>query len=242
VLTPDELQRYQRQIMVQGFGEEGQQKLKKARVLVAGAGGLGSPASIYLAAAGIGNLRIVDSDKVDLSNLNRQILHWTSDIGQPKVDSAGNKLRQLNPEINIETMKTVITGENINDLVAGCDLILDAVDNMATRYLLNQAALNNKIPLFHGAVAGFEGRAMTVLPGRSACLMCLYHGVEIKGKTPVLGTSPAIIAAIQVTEVIKYLTGIGELLIDRFLVYDGLSLRFSEIKVSRDPSCRCCSL
>jgi molybdopterin-synthase adenylyltransferase len=241
MLTEKELERYQRQIMIQGFGQEGQEKIKKARIFLAGAGGLGSPAALYLAAAGIGALRIADLDTVDLSNLNRQVLHWTSNIGERKIDSAKSKLEQLNPEVAIETIQTRITSENINELVDGCDAIVDAVDNLATRYVLNQAAQERRIPLFHGAVSGFEGRAMTVLPGRSACLMCLYRGVSLTRKSPVIGATPAVIASIQVTEVIKYLTGIGQLLTNRFLVYDGLNMRFAEIMVSRDPECKHCS-
>jgi adenylyltransferase/sulfurtransferase len=240
MLSPDELKRYQRQIMIQGFGKEGQEKLKRARVFLAGAGGLGSPAAIYLTAAGIGGIRVIDSDTVDLSNLNRQVLHWTRDTGKLKVESAKRKLRALNPEVKIESINDRLTAENIDDVVKGCDAIIDAVDNLATRYLLNRTALAKKIPLFHGAVAGFEGRAMTVLPGQSACLMCLYQGVDIVVKTPVIGTSPAIIAGIQVTEVIKYLTDIGQLLTNRFLVYDGLNMRFAEINVSPDPNCKHC--
>jgi adenylyltransferase/sulfurtransferase len=240
MLTPDEKERYQRQIMILGFGEAGQEKLKNARVFLAGAGGLGSPAAIYMAAAGIGYIRVIDSDTVDLSNLNRQILHWTRDIGRLKVDSAKRKLRALNPGVKIETINERITEENINSLVRDCNLIVDAVDNLNTRYILNKTALEKNIPLFHGAVAGFEGRAMTIIPGQSACLMCLYQGVDIKVKSPVIGASPAVIASIQVTEVIKYLTGIGQLLTNRFLVYDGLNMRFAEIKVSPDPNCKHC--
>jgi molybdopterin-synthase adenylyltransferase len=240
MLTSRELERYQRQIMIHGFGQQGQEKLKKARVFLAGAGGLGSPAALYLAAAGIGSMRIIDIDTVDLSNLNRQVLHWTSNIGERKIDSAKYKLTQLNPEVEIEAIQTRITAENAGDLVSGCDMILDAVDNLATRYVLNLYAQKQKIPLFHGAVAGFEGRAMTILPGRSACLMCLYRGVSLSQKSPVLGASPAVIAGIQVSEVIKFITGIGKLLTDRFLVYDGLNMRFAEIAVSRDPSCPHC--
>jgi adenylyltransferase/sulfurtransferase len=148
--------------MVRGFGEAGQEKLRQARIFIAGAGGLGSPAALYLTAAGIGTIRIVDMDAVELSNLNRQVLHWTSDIGKNKVDSARNKLHQLNPEVKFETVVEKITSDNIQDLIAGYDLIVDAMDNLQTRYILNQASQNNKIPLFHGAVSGFEGRAMTV--------------------------------------------------------------------------------
>jgi molybdopterin/thiamine biosynthesis adenylyltransferase len=240
MLSSQELERYQRQIMIRGFGEEGQEKLKRARVFLAGVGGLGSPSALYLAAAGVGNIRIVDTDTIELGNLNRQVLHWTGDIGRNKVDSARNKLEQINPEVRIETVKERISRDNINQLVSGYDSIVDAVDNLSTRYILNQAAQENKIPLFHGAVSGFEGRAMTVIPGRSACLMCLYRGVSLTQKSPVVGVTPAIIACIQVTEVIKYVTGMGQLLTDRFLIYDGLNMRFSEIAVSREPACQHC--
>jgi molybdopterin-synthase adenylyltransferase len=240
MLTSQELERYQRQIMIPGFGLEGQEKIKKARAFLAGAGGLGSPAALYLAAAGIGSIRIVDIDTVELSNLNRQVLHWTSNIGERKIDSAKNKLRQLNPGVEIEAIQTMITSENAAEMVSGCDIIIDAVDNLAARYALNLCAQQKKIPLFHGAISGFEGRAMTIVPGQSACLMCLYRGVSLSRKSPVLGATPAIIAGIQVSEVIKYITGIGQLLTNRFLVYDGLNMRFAEIMVARDPSCPHC--
>jgi molybdopterin/thiamine biosynthesis adenylyltransferase len=239
-LSPQELERYQRQIMIPGFAEAGQQKLKKARVLLAGAGGLGSAAALYLAAAGIGYLRIVDSDAVELSNLNRQVLHWTTDTGKHKVESAAQKLKALNPQINIEAVREKITAANISHLVAGCDLIVDALDNLKTRYFLNAAAVAGRLPLFHGAVSGFEGRAMTVIPGETPCLMCLYRGVDLKGKTPVMGATPGIIACIQATEVIKYLVGLGTLLKGRLLVYDGLNMKFTEVTVQRDPGCQVC--
>lgn len=240
MLTPSEMERYSRQLAIPEIGEEGQEKLKKARVLVAGAGGLGSPASLYLAAAGIGTLRIVDQDMVSLNNLNRQILHWSSDIGKSKADSTAEKLTRLNPEIKIEPAAEKITGDNISQLIAGCDVIIDALDNMPARYLLNKAALEAAIPLCHGAVYGFAGRAMTVIPYRSACLMCVYKGATTAERVPVLGVTPAVIAAIQVTEAIKYITGTGTLLTDRILTYDGLDMEFSEIKVARDPDCEHC--
>lgn len=241
MLTPSELQRYQRQIMLKGFGEEAQEKLKKAKVFIGGVGGLGSPAALYLAAAGIGTLRIVDSDAVELSNLNRQVLHWTRDIGKTKVDSAREKLAELNPEIHLEAIHEKITADNVSALVAGCDAIVDAMDNLAVRYLLNETAIALNLPYFHGAVYGLEGRAMTILPGKTACLMCIYQGVNISQKVPVVGTSPGIIGCIQATEVIKYLTGMGELLTGRLLIYDGLNMRFDEVKVNRNPSCRHCA-
>jgi adenylyltransferase/sulfurtransferase len=240
MLTSDELKRYNRQIIMRGFGEEGQEKLKKAKVIVAGGGGLGSPSSIYLAAAGVGTIRIIDHDHVELSNLNRQILHWDKDIGRNKVDSAAEKLSQLNSNIQIEALKETINEDNVSSLVAGFDIIVDAMDNLSTRYLLNKAAIENHIPFIHGAIYGLEGRAMTIIPGETACLRCVYQGLTLKGRFPVVGVTPAIIGCIQATEAIKYIVGIGKLLTNRLLVYDGLSMKFMELSVKRDPSCEHC--
>jgi len=241
MLTRDELERYDRQIMIRGLGEEGQEKLKRAKVIIAGGGGLGSPVSIYLAAAGIGMIRIVDRDKVELSNLNRQVLHWDEDIGRRKVDSATEKLKRLNQGVEIEAIEEMITEANISQLVAGFDLIVDAMDNLPTRYLLNKAAIDKNIPFFHGAVYGFEGRAMTIIPGKTACLRCVYRGLPPEEKFPVIGVTPAVIGCIQATEVIKYIVGIGELLTNRLLIYNGLNLKFTEFKVKKDPNCEHCS-
>ncbi|MFH0847239.1 MAG: HesA/MoeB/ThiF family protein [Chloroflexota bacterium] len=240
MLTDYDLKRYDRQMMVAGWGEAGQEKLKRAKVFIAGAGGLGCPLSIYLAVAGVGKIKLVDHDKSELSNLNRQILHWDEDVGRRKVDSAGEKLKRINPKLELETSGETITQENVERLVSGCDAIVDAMDNIATRYALNRAAQKLKLPLFHGAIYGFEGRAMTVLPGKTACLACLYHGETQKVKFPVVGVVPAIIACIEATEVIKYFVGIGELLTDRLLIYDGLSMKFMEFSVNRNPNCTVC--
>jgi len=241
MLTTGELERYDRQIIIKGFGKEGQEKLKRARVVIAGGGGLGSPSSIYLAAAGVGVLRIVDYDRVALSNLNRQVLPWDEDIGRRKIDSAAEKLRKLNQRVEVETIEEKITEANVSRLVAGFDLIVDAMDNLPTRYLLNKAAIDRNIPFFHGAVYGFEGRAMTIIPGETACLECVYHGATTpEEKFPVIGVAPAIIGCIQATEVIKYIVGIGELLTNRLLIYDGLSLKFTEFKVKKDQNCKHC--
>ncbi|MCK4274859.1 MAG: HesA/MoeB/ThiF family protein [Dehalococcoidales bacterium] len=241
MLTERELQRYDRQMMIYGFGEDGQEKLQKAKVFIAGVGGLGSPVAIYLAVAGIGTIRIVDHDTVELSNLNRQVLHWDENIGGEKAASAVAKLQKLNPDVRIEAISETITDDNASQLVGDSDLIVDAMDNLPTRYLLNKTAIEKGIPFFHGAVYGFEGRAMTVIPGKSACLNCLYHGADApKEKFPVIGVTPAVIGCIQATEVIKYLTGLGELLTNRLLNYDALSMKFTEFKVNRDPNCEHC--
>jgi len=241
MLTREELERYERQIMLYGFGEEGQAKLKRAKVFVAGAGGLGSPVSIYLAAAGVGTIKIVDHDKVELSNLNRQVLHWDENIGMEKADSAVAKLKKINPGVKIEAIAETITEANISQLVADFDLIVDAMDNLPARYLLNKTALEKGIPFFHGAVYGFEGRAMTIIPGKTACLNCVYRGATIpEEKFPVIGVTPAVIGCIQATEVIKYIVGLGELLTNRLLTYDALEMTFVELKVKKDPNCEHC--
>jgi len=240
MLTRSELARYDRQIMVRGFGVEGQEKLKQARIFIAGAGGLGSAAATYLTAAGVGMIRVVDHDMVELSNLNRQVLHWDEDIGKKKVDSATEKLKRLNQEVEVEAIAEMVTEANISQLVAGFDLIVDAMDNLPTRYLLNKVALEKNIPLFHGAVYGFEGRAMTIIPGETACLRCVYRGVIPGEKFPVIGVTPAVIGCIQATEVIKYIAGIGQLLANRLLIYDGLNMKFTEFRLKKDQNCEHC--
>jgi adenylyltransferase/sulfurtransferase len=167
-------------------------------------------------------------------------LHWEEDIGRRKADSATEKLKKLNQEVTIEAVAEMITEVNVSQLVAGFDLIVDAMDNLETRYLLNKAALDQNIPFFHGAIYGFEGRAMTIIPGETACLRCVYRGVTAKGKFPVIGVTPAVIGCIQATEVIKYIVGIGKLLTNRLLVYDGLNMEFREFKVKKDPNCEHC--
>ena len=240
MLTRDELERYDRQILIKGIGEEGQARLKQAKVFIAGAGGLGSVTTTYLAAAGVGVIRVVDHDRVELSNLNRQVLHWDEDIGKKKVDSAAEKLKRLNPRVKVEAIEEMITEANISQLVAGFDLIVDAMDNLPARYLLNKVAIERNIPFFHGAVHGFEGRAMTIIPGETACLRCVYRGAIVEGKFPVIGVTPGVIGCIQATEVIKYIVGIGQLLTNRLLVYDGLNMKFTEFRLKRDLNCEHC--
>jgi len=215
MLTRNELERYDRQIMLDGFGEEGQEKLKKAKIFIAGAGGLGSPVSIYLAAAGVGKIRIVDCDKVELGNLNRQILYWDEDVGKKKVDSAREKLRRLNQNVRVESIWETIAEDNILQL--------------------------KNVPLLHGAVYGFEGRATTIITGETPCLRCLYPEAPPMQRFPVIGVAPAVIGCIQATEAMKYLLKIGELLRGRLLIYDGLSLRFFEVEIRKDPECNDCS-
>ena len=240
MLNKNELVRYDRQILIDGFGKEGQEKLKKAKVFIAGSGGLGSPVSIYLAAAGVGTMRIVDCDNVELSNLNRQVLHWSSDIGKEKVNSAAEKLGNLNPHVRIEAIKETINESNISQLIGDADVIIDAMDNLETRHLLNRLSLKNNIPFFHGAVRGFEGRASTFIPGQTACFACMYGITLPEQKFPVLGTTAAVIGSIQATEVIKYITGLGKLLLNRLLVFNGLTMEFTEYKINMNPECTQC--
>jgi molybdopterin-synthase adenylyltransferase len=232
------LERYDRQIKI--IGVAGQERLKQARVFVAGCGGLGSAAAMYLAAAGVGKLRLVDGDFVTLDNLNRQVLHWDEDIGRSKVVSAAEKLQRLNRGVEIEGVDEMIDERNVLSLVSGFDLIVDATDNLSTRYLLNKVAVDGTLPLFHGAVYGFEGRAMTVLPGKTACLRCIYRGAFPGEDVPVIGATAAVVGGIQAAEVIKYITGTGTLLTGRLLVFNGLSMKFTELNVTRDPGCEHC--
>lgn len=239
-LTPAELQRYDRQILIPQVGRSGQKRLKKASVVIAGAGGLGSPIAMYLAVAGVGHLRLIDCDTVETANLNRQLLHWQKDVGRAKSESALDKLIHLNPDIQVEVRNTKIDARNAPDLVAGCNAVVDALDNLATRYILNRVAVTHGIAFFHGAVNGFEGRAMSILPGKSACLRCLYKGPVPQDVTPVIGVTPGIIGTIQATEVIKFLLGKGDLLTDRMIHYDGLAMVFNEFQVRRNPDCEHC--
>lgn len=240
MLSKQEAARYDRQIMLAEIGKAGQERLKQARVIIAGAGGLGSVMSIYLASAGVGRIRIIDCDKVALSDLNRQILYSDGDIGKRKVNLAKERLEALNPTIQVEAIGEAINENNIFELVADYNLIVDGMDNLPARYLLNRVAIRRNIPLFHGAVYGFEGQATTIIPGKTPCLRCLYHETIPVSKTAVLGTTPAVIGCIQATEVVKYVVGIGELLTNRLLIYDGLSSRFREVGVKKDPECDEC--
>ena len=222
------------------FGEEGQKKLRKAKIFVAGAGGLGSPISTYLAIAGIGKIILADFDSVELSNLNRQFLHHEKDVGREKIKSAEEKLLSLNPEIKIETIRERITEENADSVVPSCDLIIDTLDNFDTRHVLNRLAVERNIPLVHGAVSGYRGQVTTVIPGKTPCLYCIFPTSLKKEVFPVLGTTPGVIGTIQANEAIKYITGQGKLLEGRLLLWDGLSCSFSELKINKTENCPIC--
>lgn len=233
-----EREKYSRQILL--FGEEGQEKLKNAKVLVAGAGGLGSPVSTYLAIAGVGKIILADFDSVDPSNLNRQFLHHQKDIGRLKIESAKEKLLSMNPDIEVETIAEMLTESNLDNLVPECDVIVDALDNLETRHMLNRLVVKRRIPLIHGAVTGYDGQVTTIVPGKTPCFYCIFPRISKKEVFPVLGATAGIIGSIQANEVIKFLTGQGKLLEGRLLFWNGLSGNFSEISLSKLNNCPVC--
>ncbi|EKF85083.1 HesA/MoeB/ThiF family protein [Methanobacterium formicicum] len=238
MLTSSEIKRYVRQTMI--FGEEGQEKLKNAKVFIAGAGGLGSPISVYLAVAGVGNITIADHDIVELSNLNRQILHGDADINRKKTESAEETLTNLNADIKVNIISETITEDNVYDLVGDSDLIVDAMDNFDTRHTLNKAAFKLDIPYFHGAVSGFDGQATTIIPGKTACLNCIFPQSPPKSVFPIIGLTPGLIGVVQATEVVKYITGEGELLENEILLWDGLRSEVEKVKTNKRPDCEVC--
>jgi len=242
LLKDEELERYDRQMRILGFGVEGQRKLKSAKVLVAGLGGLGCPASTYLAAAGVGKLVIVDRGRVELSNLNRQILYWSSDVGRPKVDVVAEKLLRLNPNIEVEALALEINEDNVSDLVKKVDVVVDGMDNYKTRFLINEACVTYNKPFVHAAVYGLEGQLFTVLPGKGPCLRCLIPSDPPEQDiVPVLGATAGVMAALEAMEVVKLVTGIGRPCTDKLLIFDGHEMRFHEIKVGPSPTCPVCS-
>ncbi len=232
------IDRYQRQIPL--LGEEGQERLRRARVLVAGVGGLGMIVAANLAAAGVGLLRLADNDRVELSNLNRQLLFRPDDIGREKSLAAMERLRILNPEIQVEGISQTIDNETIHELVKDIDLIVDAMDNFATRFILNKAAFRRRLPLIHGAVRGFFGQATTLIPGKTGCLQCLFTGNPPREIIPILGATCGVIGSVQATETIKVLTGRGEPLANRFFFWDGQAGEGTVIDAKRNPRCIIC--
>ena len=239
-LTEEDRTRYHRHMMIGGWGEAGQQKVKSARVFVAGAGGLGSPASIYLAVAGVGRLVICDFDAPELSNLNRQILHNDSRIGMNKAESAKLTLEQLNPSIEVEALGVRMEAENIDDLVGDADIIVDCMDNYPTRYVLNECAMRKAIPLVHASVWGLEGRLTFIQVPETPCLRCIFPEAPPREVFPVLGAAPGMIGCLEAIEVVKYLTGVGENIKGMLLVWDGTDMEFTCYPVKRDPKCSAC--
>jgi molybdopterin/thiamine biosynthesis adenylyltransferase/rhodanese-related sulfurtransferase len=247
VLTPEQKERYGRHLLLPEVGGEGQAKLLDAKVLLLGAGGLGAPTALYLAAAGVGTLGIVDDDDVDLSNLQRQVIHTTDRIGTPKVDSAETTIHALNPDVNVVKYPVRLDASNILEIIDGYDVIVDGVDNFPTRYLLNDATVRLGIPVVSASILGFDGQLSVFKPHDGPCYRCLYPvppPAELApscGANGVLGVLPGTMGMLQATEVVKLVTGIGEPLIGRLLLYEALGATFTELKVRRDPNCPICS-
>jgi adenylyltransferase/sulfurtransferase len=245
-LSAEEIQRYSRHLIMPEVGMEGQRRLKAGSVLCIGAGGLGSPAAMYLAAAGIGRIGVVDFDVVDYSNLQRQLLHGTPDVGRSKLDSARDRINALNPHVQVDTYETMLSSENALELFAPYDVILDGTDNFPTRYLVNDACVIAGKPNAYGSIFRFEGQASVFAAKDGPCYRCLYPEPPPPGLVPscaeggVLGVLPGIIGVIQATEAIKLIVGIGEPLVGRFLIYDALRMRFRELKLRKDAECPVC--
>jgi adenylyltransferase/sulfurtransferase len=245
-LSHEEILRYSRHLILPDVGVEGQKKLKAARVLLVGAGGLGSPAALYLAAAGVGTLGIVDFDVVDKTNLQRQVLHGTSTVGMPKLESAKQRIHDLNPNVQVETFETRLTAENALDIIRDFDIVADGTDNFPTRYLVNDACVLLGKPNVYGSIFRFEGQASVFYAKQGPCYRCLYSEPPPPGLVPscaeggVLGVLPGIIGSIQAMETIKLILGVGEPLIGRLVLFDALKLQFRELKLSKDPDCPVC--
>ena len=247
MFTEEQVRRYARHIILPGVGGEGQRKLLDAKVLVIGAGGLGSPVAMYLAAAGVGTLGVLDFDRVDESNLQRQILHTTPDVGRPKVASAIDRLRQLNPTSEYVAYDTLLTSENAFEVLGPWDVIVDGTDNFPVRYLVNDATQMLGKPLVYGSIHQFDGQATVFLPGDAGpCYRCLFPEPPPPGVVPscaeggVFGVLPGIVGSIQATEAIKLVTGLGDGLVGRLLLFDALRMDFQEVRVRRDPNCPVC--
>jgi len=245
-LSNEELRRYARQTILPNVGLDGQRRLKAARVLLVGAGGLGSPAALYLAAAGVGTLGLVDFDVVDASNLHRQILHGTAAVGTPKLDSARARLADVNPHVTLELHETRLTSANALEILRGYDVVVDGTDNFATRYLVNDACVMLGLPNVHGAIFQFEGQASVFCTADGPCYRCLFPEPPPPGLVPscaeggVLGVLPGLVGTIQATETLKLLLGLGDSLAGRLLLVDTLGMAFRTVKVPRDPACRAC--
>ncbi len=245
-LNPDQLQRYARHILLEEFGQEGQQKISQARVLVIGSGGLGSPALFYLTAAGIGTIGIMDGDHVDLSNLQRQIIHSTPDLKRPKVESARESIQALNPDVKVEAMGEIAGPDNIISHIRNYDFVIDGTDNFKSKFLINDACVIAGKPFVHSGVLRYQGQMMTVTPPDSACYRCVFMEPPPKDSVPscsevgVLGMVPGIMGTLEATECLKYLTGIGQLLTNRLLVVDVAGISFTEVKINKNPKCPVC--
>lgn len=249
--TPDQMRRYERHFSLSGVGFQGQLKLRDAKVLVVGAGGLGSPALLYLASAGVGTLGVADGDEVDLTNLQRQVIHFTDDVGKLKTLSAKEKIAALNPDVKVVEHREFLNASNIAGVIAGYDFVVEGCDNFATKFLVNDACVLARKPFSHAGMLRFEGQTFTYVPGDgkspgSRCYRCLFREPPPVGSVPncadagILGMLPGILGSIQAAEAVKYFLGLGDLLTDRLLIFDALAMRFREIRGGRDPGCPVC--
>ncbi|MBO5033698.1 MAG: thiazole biosynthesis adenylyltransferase ThiF [Lachnospiraceae bacterium] len=246
-LTDEQRERYARHIVLKGIGEEGQKKLLEAKVLIIGAGGLGSPAAMYLAAAGVGTIGIADGDEVDLSNLQRQIIHRTADVGKAKVKSAAETIVQMNPDIRVNTYQVAVSAENIKELIQAYDFVIDATDNFAAKFLINDACVMERKPFCHAGILRFQGQLMTYVPGQGPCYRCVFKNPPPKEavltckEAGIIGAMAGVIGSLQAMEAIKYLAGTGELLTGRLLTYDALNQDFRKVILPKyDGKCPVC--
>jgi molybdopterin/thiamine biosynthesis adenylyltransferase len=243
--TEDQINRYSRHILLQDVGVEGQERISSGKVLVVGAGGLGSPVAFYLAAAGVGTIGLIDGDVVDLSNLQRQIIHFTADVGRPKVTSAKEKINQLNPDVEVVTYPSRLTAENAQEVIRDYDFVVDGTDNFPVKFLINDACVITGKPFSHGGILRFEGQTLTYLPG-APCYRCLFHSPPPPNAVPtcsqagVLGAIAGMLGTIQAAEALKYLTGVGELLTGKLLSFNAKTMTFRAINTKRSEQCPVC--
>jgi len=244
--TEQQLERYSRNILLKDVGIEGQSKILEAKVLLIGAGGLGSPIGLYLAAAGVGTIGLVDSDVVDVTNLQRQIAHSTADLNKAKVESAAEKMRAINPDVTVSTIHEFVRADNIADIISPYDFIIDGTDNFAAKFLINDACVLHNKPYSHGGILRFDGQTMTVLPNQSACYRCVFKAPPPPGAVPscaqagVLGSIAGMLGTIQATEALKWIIGAGDLLTDTLLTFNALTMDFRKVKVRRQSGCAVC--
>lgn len=244
--TEEQLQRYSRHILLEQVGVEGQARLLGSRVLIIGAGGLGSPAALYLAAAGVGTIGIVDSDVVELSNLQRQVIHFTQDLDRSKVDSAADTMKRINPDVAVRAHKQCVKADNVRGLLDGYDFVIDGVDNFPTKFLINDACVMMGIPFSHGGILRFTGQTMTVVPGGSACYRCVFrtpppgNAVPTCSQAGVLGAIAGMLGTIQAAEALKFITGAGKPLTDSLLTFDALTMAFRTVPLRRQLDCPVC--
>ena len=242
--TKEQLERYNRHIILDGVGGEGQTKLNEGKVLIIGAGGLGAPAALYLAAAGVGTIGLVDGDVVDYSNLQRQVIHFTPDVDKPKVESAKEKMNSLNPDVKVETYHKLIFADNINEIIRGYDFIIDGTDNFAAKFLINDACVLAGKPFSHGGILRFDGQTITHTPG-NACYRCIFkqpppNSVPTCSQAGVLGAIAGMLGTIQAAEALKYLLNVGELITNRLLIFNALNMEFRNVNVKKNTSCPVC--